>query len=169
MLIIPTTSSDSIEHLINMLIANDASKRSKIKDFMKNQRIAFMLTAQVITSAFEYATYKRVPERLKSTVRNIHFAVLVACFYHVTIMLFVTLFIIMQEGDFEAIVILLSPITVYSLMPPQLVYFRIRSEACNELMAYMNQHFHERSSRGKILMRKQYMILIFVMILLFRA
>lgn len=124
------------------------SRRNTIKDFMKNQRTAFMLTAQVISPSFEYATYKRVPERLVPLVRNLHFAFLVACFYHVTIMLFVTLFIVMKEGDFETIVILLSPIIVYSLMPPQLVYFRIRSEACNDLMAYMNRHFHERSAPG---------------------
>lgn len=122
-----------------------------IADFMKNQRISFTLTAQIFPPNNTYLGY--ISRRWAPLLEIIHYALLIAITFHITILTTIALFITFQKGVFENTVYLISQLIVYLLMPFQLVYFKVRSQACNDMMGYMNEHFLTRSARGKKIVR----------------
>lgn len=114
---------------------------------MANQRLSLAASGQVLS---RNANYKYVPKVLVPYLEKIIFIVGFSILAHVSILLVVTLGITIAsgEGNFQSIVALISSIVVYTLMPFKQVYFQLRSNTCNDLMDYMNKHFHQRSARG---------------------
>lgn len=118
---------------------------SRIPDFMQYQRITLALSAQVFPRPRQIGC---IPKTVIFILQKLYFLFVISSFYHVTLMLFITLWKTRQTGSFEEIVAIISTTVVYTLMPTKMVYFQVRSAKCNDLIDYMNRHFKTRSAKG---------------------
>lgn len=124
-----------------------SAKEPYISDFMANQRFSLSVMGQVF---HRNAGHKYIPQKFVPYLQKIQFGIIFFCLYHISVLLMITVSrnLSIGGGSFHSILSMLSTMVVYTLMPFKLVYFQLRSKYCNDLMDYMNRHFHQRSARG---------------------